>query len=143
LVVRGHTTVAEVVEISVTTEKALHVHRVTCVVDCGTAVNPQNIRAQFEGGVIFGLSAALLGKITVDNGRVQQSNFDDYQILTITQAPDIEVHIFDTDTETAAPTGCGEPPVPPVAPAIANAIFAATGQRLRALPVRDAGFTVS
>jgi isoquinoline 1-oxidoreductase subunit beta len=143
LVVRGKTSVAEVVEISVSESKALRVHRVTCAVDCGVAVNPGNVRAQFEGGVLFALSAALAGKITLNNGRVEQTNFDGYPVLEISAAPHIDVHIVNTPTEGVAPSGCGEPPVPPVAPALANAIFTATGQRLRALPVRDAGFTVS
>jgi isoquinoline 1-oxidoreductase beta subunit len=143
LVARGHTIVAEVVELSIAAGRALRVHRVTCAVDCGIAVNPGNVRAQFEGGVVFGLSAALLGKITLKNGRVEQTNFDGYPILTIAQTPHVDVHILDAETNVTQPTGCGEPPVPPVAPALANAIFAATGRRLRALPVRDAGFTVS
>jgi isoquinoline 1-oxidoreductase beta subunit len=143
LVVRGNTIVAEVVELSISAGRALRVQRVTCVVDCGIAVNPNNVRAQFEGGVMFGLTAALGGKITLNRGRVEQANFNDYPLLTIAQTPHIDVHIVDTEADVTEPTGCGEPPVPPVAPALANAIFAATGQRLRSLPVRDSGFKFS
>jgi len=124
--------VAQVVEASV--EKgAVKVHRVVCAVDCGLVINPDTVRAQMEGGIIFGLTAALKTEITLKDGRVEQSNFHDYQMLRMFESPEIEVHIVPS---TESPTGVGEPGVPPVAPALANAIFAATGKRVRRLPIR-------
>jgi isoquinoline 1-oxidoreductase subunit beta len=124
--------VAQVVEASV--EKgAVKVHRVVCAVDCGLVINPDTVRAQMEGGIIFGLTAALKTEITLKDGRVEQSNFHDYQMLRMFESPEIEVHIVPS---TENPTGVGEPGVPPVAPALANAIFAATGKRVRRLPIR-------
>jgi CO/xanthine dehydrogenase Mo-binding subunit len=96
-------------------------------------VNPDGVLAQVEGGIIFGLSAALKSEITLESGRVQQANFNDYQVLRINEAPQIEVHIV---SSTERPTGVGEPPVPPLAPAVTNAVFAATGKRVRKLPIR-------
>jgi isoquinoline 1-oxidoreductase beta subunit len=127
---------AQVAEVSVQ-DNLLRVHRIACAVDCGTAVNPDSIRAQFEGGVIFGLSAAALGEITVENGRVQQANFDTYRLLRMPQSPRIEIAILESPAEKIG--GIGEPPVPPVAPAVANAIFAASGRRIRELPFSKAG----
>jgi isoquinoline 1-oxidoreductase beta subunit len=129
---------AEVAEVSVGADKTVRVHRVSCAVDCGTAVNPSSIRAQFEGGVIFGLSAAALGEITIASGRVQQSNFHDYPVVRMAQAPQIDLEILESPAEAVG--GIGEPPVPPVAPAVANAIFAATGTRVRRLPLSASGF---
>jgi isoquinoline 1-oxidoreductase beta subunit len=129
---------AQVAEVSVGANHALRVHRVSCAVDCGTAVNPDSIRAQFEGGVIFALSAAALGEITIAGGRVQQSNFHDYQIVRMAQAPQVDVEILESPAEAVG--GIGEPPVPPLAPAVANAIFAATGTRVRRLPLSASGF---
>jgi isoquinoline 1-oxidoreductase beta subunit len=129
---------AEVAEVSVGADRSVRVHRVSCAVDCGTAVNPSSIRAQFEGGVIFGLSAAALGEITIAAGRVQQSNFHDYPLVRMAQAPQIDVEILESPAEAIG--GIGEPPVPPVAPAVANAIFAATGARIRRLPLSASGF---
>jgi isoquinoline 1-oxidoreductase beta subunit len=124
--------VAQVVEASV--EKgAVRVHRVVCAVDCGLVINPDTVRAQMEGGIIFGLTAALKTEITLKDGRVEQSNFHDYQMLRIFESPEIEVHIVPSGE---SPTGVGEPGVPPVAPALANAIFAVTGKRVRRLPIR-------
>jgi isoquinoline 1-oxidoreductase beta subunit len=128
---------AEVAEVSVGADRSVRVHRVSCAVDCGTAVNPSSIRAQFEGGVIFGLSAAALGEITIAAGRVQQSNFHDYPLVRMAQAPQIDVEILESPAEAIG--GIGEPPVPPVAPAVANAIFAATGARIRRLPLSASG----
>lgn len=129
--------VAQVVEASV--EKgSVRVHRVVCAVDCGTVVNPNLVRQQMEGGIIFGLSAALKSEITLKNGRVEQSNFHDYQVLRMNEAPPIEVHIVPSEER---PTGVGEPGVPPVAPALANAIFAVTGKRIRRLPIRPSDLT--
>jgi isoquinoline 1-oxidoreductase beta subunit len=129
---------AQVAEVSVGTDRALRVHRVSCAVDCGTAVNPSSIRAQFEGGVIFALSAAALGEITIAAGRVQQSNFHDYPVVRMAQAPQVDVEILESPTEAVG--GVGEPPVPPLAPAVTNAIFAATGARVRRLPLSASGF---
>jgi isoquinoline 1-oxidoreductase beta subunit len=126
--------VAEVAEVSVTPEGRINVHRVVCAVDCGTVVNPDAAAAQIEGGVIFGLTAALCGEITVEQGRVVQSNFRDYPLLTMGTVPAVEVHLLKSRD---APGGVGEPGVPPVAPAVANALFAATGRRLRVLPLES------
>jgi isoquinoline 1-oxidoreductase subunit beta len=128
---------AQVAEVSVSADRAVRVHRVSCAVDCGTAVNPDSIRAQFEGGVIFALSAAALGEITVAGGRVQQSNFHDYQVVRMAQAPQVDVEILESPAESVG--GIGEPPVPPLAPAVANAIFAARGTRIRRLPFSASG----
>ncbi|MGA0840075.1 MAG: molybdopterin cofactor-binding domain-containing protein [Pseudomonadales bacterium] len=126
------TDVAQIAEVSVTDGK-IRVHRVVCVVDCGVAVNPDIVRAQMEGGIIFGLTAALYGKVDLRQGAIVESNFHDYPLLRANEAPDIEVVIVDS---SAAPTGVGEPGLPPIAPAVANAVFRATGQRLRELPLR-------
>lgn len=125
-------TVAYVSEISIQNGE-LRFHKVTCAIDCGLAVNPDGVKAQMEGGIIFGLSAVLYGEITLENGRVQQSNFHDYKMLRINEAPIIEVHIVDSNEKMG---GAGEPCVPPIAPSVANAIFAATGNRVRKLPVQ-------
>jgi isoquinoline 1-oxidoreductase subunit beta len=130
---------AQVAEVSVDGDRALRVHRVACAIDCGTAVNPSSVRAQFEGGVLFGLTAAAVGEITVENGCVQQANLDTYPLCRIGQAPRIDVEII--ESPGAAIGGIGEPPVPPIAPAVANAIFAATGQRVRRLPLSAEGFS--
>jgi isoquinoline 1-oxidoreductase beta subunit len=127
------TVVGQVAEIEIDQDNAFAVKRVTCVVDCGIAINPDNVRAQMEGGIIFGLTAALYGKIDIDDGRVKQSNFHDYPMLRMSGAPRINVYIIDSD-ET--PGGVGEPGTPPIAPAVNNALFAATGKRLRELPLR-------
>ncbi len=125
--------VAQVIEASVGKNGEVRVHRVVCAVDCGTVVNPDTVRAQMEGGVIFGLTAALKTEITLKDGRVEQNNFHDYQMLRMLDSPEIEVHIVPS---TEPPTGVGEPGVPCVAPALVNAIFAVTGKRVRSLPIR-------
>ncbi|MCG2575897.1 xanthine dehydrogenase family protein molybdopterin-binding subunit [Dechloromonas sp. XY25] len=126
--------VAQVAEVTVSKSGDLRVDRMVCAVDCGTAINPDNIRSQVEGGVGFALSAVLHGEITLKDGIVEQGNFDGYPPLRIGEMPRVEVHIVPS---TAAPTGIGEPGVPPVAPAVANAIAAATGKRLHRLPIRS------
>jgi isoquinoline 1-oxidoreductase subunit beta len=125
--------VAQVVEASVEKNGSVRVHRVVCAVDCGRAINPDTVKAQMEGGIIFGLTAALKTEITLKDGRVVQSNFYDYPMLRIFETPEIEVHIVPSEVD---PTGVGEPGVPPIAPALANAIFAVTGKRIRRLPIR-------
>lgn len=127
------TYVAEVAEISMQDDGNFKVERVVCAVDCGVAVNPDVIRAQMEGGIGYGLSPVLMSEITLNEGRVEQSNFHDYQVLRINQMPAVEVHIVPS---TAAPTGVGEPGTPPIAPAVANALFAATGKPIHSLPVK-------
>ena len=129
------TIVAHVVEITVTPEGAVTVDRVVSAVDCGNAVNPDGLKAQMEGGIIFALSAALNGEITIDKGAVVQANFPDYEMVRMAQCPQIEINIVESG---AALGGAGEPGVPPLAPALTNAIFAATGVRVRDLPIRNA-----
>lgn len=125
--------VAEVVEVSIS-EGRLKVDRVVAAVDCGRVINPQAAAAQVEGAILDGLSVALMGEITVRNGVVEQSNFHDYHLLRQNQAPGIEVHFINSEND---PRGLGEPPLPPLAPALCNAIFAATGQRIRRLPLKS------
>jgi isoquinoline 1-oxidoreductase beta subunit len=124
---------AQVAEVEVKQGK-LRVKRVVCAVDCGHVVNPAGVEQQIKSGIVFGLSAALKGGITIDRGRVQQQNFHQYDVLRIHEMPEIEVHIVPSQ---APPGGIGEASVPPVAPAVCNAIFAATGKRVRRLPIRD------
>jgi isoquinoline 1-oxidoreductase beta subunit len=124
--------VAHVAEVSVEKDGTVRVNRVVSAVDCGTAVNPDGVRAMTEGAINFALTPVLTGEITIKDGAVEQSNFHDYQVLRIDQAPDIEVHIVPS---TEDPGGMGEPGVPPLAPAVANAVFAATGKRVRRLPI--------
>jgi isoquinoline 1-oxidoreductase beta subunit len=124
--------VAEVAEVSVSSAGEVRVHRVVCAVDCGMYVNPDTIEAQMQSGIVYGLTAALKGAITIDRGRVQQGNFHDYPMLRMDEMPVVEVHIVPS---TEAPGGVGEPGTPPIAPAVANAIFAATGKRIRKLPI--------
>lgn len=125
--------VAQVAEVSVSKEGAVRVERVVCAIDCGPTVNPDGIRAQMESGIVFGLTAALYGAITFEKGRVQQSNFHDYPLLRIDEMPVVETHIV---SSTEKMGGVGETAVPPIAPAVANAIFAVTGKRIRRLPIR-------
>ena len=127
-----NTAVAQVVEVTVRADNTFRVDRVVCAVNCGLAVNPDNVRAQMEGGIGYGLSAALYGAITIKDGGSAQSNFHDYRVLRINEMPAIDVHIAPS---TDKPTGVGEPGVPPIAPAVANALAAATGKRLRVLPL--------
>jgi isoquinoline 1-oxidoreductase subunit beta len=126
------TYMAQVAEVEVSKDGAVRVRRVVCAVDCGTPINPDIIRAQIEGAIIFGVTAALYGEITLKDGRVEQTNFDSYQILRMNEAPAIEVHIVQS---FEPPGGMGEAGTAAIAPAVTNAIFAATGRRLRKLPV--------
>jgi len=127
---------AQVGEVSIQ-DRAITVHRVVCAVDCGRAINPETIRAQMEGGIVFGLSAALYGQVTMKRGRVQQSNFHDYPVLRFNSMPVVEVHIVPS---TAPPSGIGEPGTPLMAAVLGNALFALTGQRVRSLPLVRHGF---
>jgi len=126
------TTCAQVAEVSVRPDGSVRVHRVVCAVDCGPTVNVGQIEAQLQGGIVYGLTAALYGEITIDKGRVKQSNFTDYPMLHIEEMPVVEVHVVPSDDKQG---GIGEPSVGPVAPAVCNAIFAATGKRIRRLPI--------
>jgi isoquinoline 1-oxidoreductase subunit beta len=126
------TYMAHVAEVEVARDGTVRVRRVVCALDCGTVVNPDTVRAQIQSAVIFGVTAALYGKITLKNGRVEQSNFDTYQMLRINEAPAIEVHIVQN---LEPPGGMGEAGTSLIVPAVANAIFAATGNRLRKMPV--------
>ena len=120
------------VEVSVS-GKQYRVERVVSAVDCGITVTPDIVRAQVQSAIVYGLSSAMHDPITIEDGAVKQSNFHDAQVLRITEVPLMEVYIVDS---TERPTGIGEPGLPPLAPALANALFAATGQRLRELPLK-------
>ena len=126
------TYMAQVAEVEVSKNGEVRVRRVVCVVDCGSVVNPDIVRAQIQGAIVFGITAALYGEITIKDGRVEQANFDTYQMLRINEAPAIEVYIVQN---TEPPGGMGEPGTSAIVPAVTNAIFAATGKRLRKLPV--------
>jgi isoquinoline 1-oxidoreductase beta subunit len=130
------TYVAQVAEVRLE-NGAIKVDRVVCAVDCGTAVNPDVIKAQMEGGIGYGLGAILKSAITLKSGQVEQTNFDGYEVLTLEEMPKVEVHILPS---TEKPMGVGEPGVPPIGPAVANAVFALTGKRIRALPLSRTDF---
>jgi isoquinoline 1-oxidoreductase beta subunit len=134
------TIVVHVAEVEVSDAGAVKVHRFTSAADCGMAVNPDGFRAQVESAVIFGLSAALYGEITIEHGAVEQQNFTDYEVVRLADTPEIEVHIHESDAPLG---GAGEPGIPPVAPAVVNAIFAATEVRIRELPVKNQPLAVS
>ncbi|MDJ0808085.1 MAG: xanthine dehydrogenase family protein molybdopterin-binding subunit [Gammaproteobacteria bacterium] len=127
--------VAQVAEVSIQRGR-VRVHRVTCAVDCGMIVNPDTIHAQMESAIAFGLTSTLKSEITIKDGRTVQSNFDDFPLLHIDEMPEVDVHIMQSDE---APGGIGEPGVPPIAPAVANAVFALTGKPIRSIPIRHAG----
>ena len=127
-----YTDVAEIAEVSVENGK-IRVHKVTCVLDCGQAVNPDIVRLQIEGGVIYGLTATLYGELNLERGAIKEGNFHDYLMLRLNESPDIEVVIIDSGTR---PTGVGKPGLTPIAPAVANAVYKATGQSLRSLPLQ-------
>jgi isoquinoline 1-oxidoreductase beta subunit len=126
--------VAQVAEVSVT-DGRIRVHRVTCAIDCGIVVNPAGVTAQMESGIAYGLSAALHSALHFKNGRVEESNFHDYGVLRLSEMPQVDVHIVQSGEKSG---GVGEPGTPPIAPAVANAVFTLTGQRLRELPLRVA-----
>ncbi len=132
------TFVAQVAEVGIEAGK-VRVHRVTCAVDCGLYVNPDTIEAQMESAIVYGLSATLYGEITLEDGRVEQGNFNDYPVLRMPEMPVIDVHLLDTGE---APGGIGEPGTPPVGPAVANALFKLTGVRVRDLPIRVESLSV-
>jgi isoquinoline 1-oxidoreductase beta subunit len=123
---------AQVAEVEVAKDGTVRVRRVVCAVDCGTVVNPDIVRAQIQSAIVFGVTAALYGAITLKNGRVEQANFDTYQILRMNEAPAVEVHIVQS---SEPPGGMGECGTSAVVPAVASAVFAATGKRLRRMPV--------
>jgi isoquinoline 1-oxidoreductase beta subunit len=125
---------AQVAEVSVGADGDVRVHRVVCAVDCGQNINPDTIVAQMEGGIVFGASAALWGQVTLDGGKVQQTNFGDYRVMRMNEAPAVEVYIVNSRDE---PGGIGEPGTAGIAPALANAVFAATGKRVRKLPIGE------
>jgi isoquinoline 1-oxidoreductase beta subunit len=126
---------AQVAEVSVGADGDVKVHRVVCALDCGQVINPDTVVAQMEGGIVFGLTAALYDQVTFDKGRVMQSNFGDYRLMRMNEAPVVEVHMV---ASTDDPGGIGEPGTAAVAPALANAVYAATGKRLRKLPLDPA-----
>jgi len=127
----GNTIVVQVAEVSVEAQK-VRVQRVTCAVDCGIVVNPAIVESQMESAIIYGLSAALMGVITIKDGRVQQSSFADYPVMRTREAPKIDVHVVESSEH---PGGIGEPGTPPIVPAVANAVFALTKKRVRELPI--------
>jgi len=129
---------ALIAEVSVESGGKVKVHKVYCAIDCGTVVNPDIVKAQMEGAMIYGLTAVLQGEITIENGRVQQSNFHDYPVLSLKDAPPVETEII---LSGAAPGGVGESGTPAIIPAVTNAIFAATGHRIRKLPISKYNFT--
>jgi isoquinoline 1-oxidoreductase beta subunit len=126
------TIVGEVAEVSVSQDGALKVERVVCAVDCGHVINPTTVEMQMESGIVYGLTAALYGEITIKEGRVEQANFDTYDMLRIAEMPVVETYLALSGGDKWG--GIGEPGVPPIAPAVCNAIFAATGKRVRTLP---------
>jgi CO/xanthine dehydrogenase Mo-binding subunit len=128
----GYTSlIAQVAEVSVA-GGALKVHKITCVIDCGQMVNPRIVESQIESGIVYGLSAALWGDITLRAGQVRETNFNTYRVLRSNEVPELDVHLIQSEE---APGGIGEAAVPPVAPAVCNALFAATRKRLRRLPI--------
>tara|TARA_B110000858_G_scaffold77483_1_gene89815 strand:- start:55958 stop:57976 length:2019 start_codon:yes stop_codon:yes gene_type:complete len=132
--------VAEVAEVSLDSNNRPVVNKVTCAIDCGWAVNPDTVEAQVESGIIYGLTAALYGEISIENGRVAQNNFPDYEMVRMTDAPEIDVHIVESGEELG---GLGEPATPPIAAAVSNGLYILTGQRVRELPLKNHDFSRS
>ena len=130
--------VAEIAEVSMGDDNNPVVHKVTCAIDCGWAVNPDTVEAQVESGIIFGLTAAMYGEITIENGRVAQNNFPDYEMVRMATVPEIDVHIVESGEALG---GLGEPATPPIAAAVTNAIYILTGQRVRELPIKNHDFS--
>jgi isoquinoline 1-oxidoreductase beta subunit len=128
--------VGEVAEISLT-DKNIKVEKVFCVIDCGKTVNPRIIESQMQSGIVYGLTAALYGEISVKEGKIVQSNFPNYRMVMMNTMPHVEVQIMESDED---PGGVGEPATPPIAPALTNAIFAASGNRIRSLPLSSQGY---
>jgi isoquinoline 1-oxidoreductase beta subunit len=128
--------VGEVAEVSIEGKK-LKVNRVYCVIDCGRTVNPAIIESQMQSGIAYGLTAALFGKIEVESGRIIQNNFPNYEMVKMSSMPEVITHIMEVDEY---PGGVGEPATPPIAPAVCNAVFAATGERIRSLPLSTHGY---
>jgi isoquinoline 1-oxidoreductase beta subunit len=128
------TIAGEVAEVSITQDGMLKVERVVCAVDCGHVINPTTVEMQMESGIVYGLTAALYGEITIGEGRVEQANFDTYEMLRINEMPVVETYLALSGGDKWG--GIGEPGVPPIAPAVCNAIFAATGKRVRSLPLK-------
>ena len=131
---------AQVVEVAVAGE-ALTVKRIVCGIDCGTAVHPDGIRAQGESSIIMALTAAMMGEMNLENGRIVEGNYDTYPMLLLHQTPPMEILIV--ESPEARVGGVGEPMTPPLAPALANAIFAATGKRIRSLPLSKQGYSLA
>jgi isoquinoline 1-oxidoreductase beta subunit len=125
--------VAQVAQVQVSPSGEIRVEQVACAIDCGRVLNPSAVAQQIEGSIAFGLSAALWGEVDFEAGQARQSNYHDYRVVRMGQMPEVAIDIL---TSGATPEGVGEPPLPPVAPAVANAVFAATGVRLRSLPLR-------
>jgi CO/xanthine dehydrogenase Mo-binding subunit len=128
--------VGEVAEISLT-GKNIKVEKIFCVIDCGKIVNPRIIESQMQSGIVYGLTAALYGEITLKEGKIVQTNFSNYQMVMMSTMPHVEVQIIESDEH---PGGVGEPGTPPIAPALANAIFAGSGERIRKLPLSNLGY---
>jgi isoquinoline 1-oxidoreductase beta subunit len=133
------TMMAMVAEVSVNPEGEVKVYRVVCAVDCGIAVNPKTIEAQVQSGIVFGLTATIKSSITIKDGKTVEGNFDDFPLLRMDEMPIVETHIV---PNTRPPTGIGEVAVPLIAPAVVNAIFSATGKRIRKLPVTPSEFGI-
>lgn len=130
--------VAEVAEVSLDANNRPVIHKVTCAIDCGWAVNPDTVEAQIESGIIYGLTAAMYGEITIENGRVAQNNFPDYEMVRMVDSPEIDVHIVESGEKLG---GLGEPSTPPIAAAVANGLYILTGQRVRELPIKNHDFS--
>jgi isoquinoline 1-oxidoreductase beta subunit len=132
--------VAEVAEVTVDKNRNFRVNKVTVAVDVGPIINMSGARSQVQGSIVDGLSTMALQQITINNGVIEQGNFDDYSVMRIAATPEIDVHFIQSDNK---PTGLGEPALPPLAPAVTNAIFAATGERIRSMPLSEVGFKLT